>query len=61
MAQNGESRGGILYDEMDAATRVRASLQHTVICPNVTGRAKKGVTQSNRAREGLLAADDYPH
>ena len=35
--------------------KVRAGLQHAVVCPNVRGRAKERIAQSNRARAGLLA------
>ena len=33
---------------------VRAGLRHTVVCPDVTGRAKERMAQSKRARAGSL-------
>ena len=33
-----------------AAEKARAGLRHAVVCPNVTGRTKKRITQSKRAR-----------
>ena len=41
-----------------AAERARAALRHAETCPNVTGRTKKRVAQSKRARTGLLATID---
>ena len=40
------------------AEKNKAGLRHGVVCPNVTGRTKEGVTQSKRARAGLLALVD---
>ena len=40
------------------AEKTKAGLRHAVVCPNVTGRAKKGITQSKRARAGSLALVD---
>ena len=41
------------------AEKVRAGLRHTVVRPNVTGRAKdEKITQSKRARAGSLAIVD---
>ena len=39
-----------------AAERARVALRHVESCPNVTGRTKERVTQSKRARIGLLEA-----
>ena len=41
-----------------AADNFRAGLRPAVVCPNVTGRAEKRVTQSKRVRAGLLAIID---
>ena len=41
-----------------AAEKTKARLRHTVVCPNVTGRTKKRITQSKRARAGTLALVD---
>ena len=41
-----------------AAEKVRAGLMHTVVCPNVTGRTKERIAQSNRARFRSLAIVD---
>ena len=41
-----------------AAEKAKAGLWHAVVCPNVTGRTKKRVTQSKRARAGSLALVD---
>ena len=40
------------------AEKARAGLRHTEVCPNVTGRTKKRLAQSNRARAGSLAIVD---
>ena len=37
------------------AEKVRASLRHAVVCPNVTRRVKDRMTQSKRVRAGSLA------
>ena len=37
-----------------AAEKVRARRQHAVVCPNVTGRTKKRIARSMRARAGSL-------
>ena len=42
----------------NAAEKARAGLRHTVVCPNVTGRTKERIAQSNRARAGSLALVD---
>ena len=41
-----------------AAEKARAVLQHTLVCPNVTERAKERIAQSKRARAGSLAIID---
>ena len=38
-----------------AAENTKAGLRHPVVCPNVTGRTKKRIAQSKRARAGSLA------
>ena len=38
--------------------KVRAGLRHAVVCPNVTGRTKERIAQSERARAGSLAVVD---
>ena len=40
----GGTRGGTKWI---AAAKARAGLRHAVICPNVTGRPKEGIAQSN--------------
>ena len=62
MAQDGGTRGETLRGEMDCC---RESQGWTTTCstiyPNVTGRTKERITQSKRARAGLLAIVDWPH
>ena len=41
-----------------AAEKGRARLRYAVVCPNVTGRTKKSMAQSKRARAGLLTIVD---
>ena len=36
----------------------KAGLRHAVVCPDVTGRTKKRIVQSKRARAGSLAFVD---
>ena len=36
------------------AEKTKAGLWHAVVCPNVTGRTKKRIAQSKRARAGSL-------
>ena len=38
--------------------KAKAGLRHEVVCPNVTGRTKKRIAQSKRARAGSLALVD---
>ena len=38
-----------------AAEKAKAGLRHAVVCPNVTGRTKKRIAPSKRARAGPLA------
>ena len=35
--------------------KTKARLRHAVVCPNVTGRTKKRIAQSKRARAGSFA------
>ena len=41
-----------------AAEEARAGLRHSAVCPNVTGRTKKRIAQSKRARAGSIALVD---
>ena len=41
-----------------AAKKARAGLRHAVVYPDVTGRAKERITQSNRDRAGSLTIVD---
>ena len=41
-----------------AAENNKAGLRHAVVCLNVTGRTKKKISQSKRARAGSLALVD---
>ena len=41
-----------------AAEKTWAGLRHAVVCPNVTGKTKESIVQSNRARAGSLALVD---
>ena len=43
-----------------ATEKARAGLRHAVVCQNVTGRTKKRITQSKRARAVSLAIVDQP-
>ena len=38
--------------------KIKAELRDAVVCPNVTGRTKKRIAQSKRARVGSLALVD---
>ena len=40
------------------AEKTKAGLRHAVVCPNVTGKTKKRIAQSKRARASLLALVD---
>ena len=40
------------------AEKTKAGLRHAVVCPNVTGRTKKRIAQSKRARAGSPALVD---
>ena len=50
MAQNGRTRGGTFHGKMDRCRKKQG--------PNVTGRTKDRISQSKRARAGLLAIVD---
>ena len=41
-----------------AAEKAKTGLRHAVVCPNLTGRTKKEIAQSKRARAGSLALVD---
>ena len=58
MAQNGRTRGGTFHGEMD---RCRENQGWTTACTGMlelTGRTKKRIAQSKRARAGSLALVD---
>ena len=40
------------------AEKSKAGLRHAVVCPYVTGRTKKRIAQSNRARAGSFVLVD---
>ena len=40
------------------AEKAKAGVRHAVVCLNVTGRTKKRIAQSKRARAGSLALVD---
>ena len=44
--------------EWIVAETTKAGLRHAVVCPNVTGRTKKRIAQSKRARAGSRALVD---
>ena len=48
----------IFHGEMDRCRETKAGLRHAVVCRNVTGRTKKRIAQSKRARAGSLALVD---
>ena len=58
MTQNGRTRRGTFHSEWIVAEKAKAGLRHAVVYPNVTGRTKKRIAQSNRARAGSLALVD---
>ena len=59
MAQNAGTRAEYFMAKWIAAEEARAGLRHAVVlCPNVTGRTKKRIAQSKRARGGSLAPAD---
>ena len=43
-----------------AGEKAKAGLRHAAVCPNVTGRTKKRISHSKRARVGSLALVDLP-
>ena len=54
-AEQGEER---FMAKWIAAEEARAGLRHIVVCSNVTGRTKKRIAQSKRARASSLAIVD---
>ena len=58
MVQNGRTRGGIFHGEMDRSRENQGWTTAAVVCPNVTGRTKKRISQSKRACAGSLALVD---
>ena len=53
-----ERGAGYFMAKWITAEKARAGLRHAVVCPDVTGRTKKGIAQSKRARAGSLAIVD---
>ena len=53
-----EQRAERFMAKWTATEKVRAGLQHAVVCPNVTGRTKERIAQSKRARAGSLTIVD---
>ena len=60
MAQNGRTRGGSFPGKMDVAEKTKAGLRYAVASPNTTGRTKRRISQSKRARAGSLALVNWP-
>ena len=54
MVQDGGTGGGPFHGKKDRRRELRAGLRHGVVCPNMTGRKKGRVCQSERARAGSL-------
>ena len=59
MAQNDRTRGGTFMAKWIVAEKAKAGLWHAAVCPNVTGRTKERISQSERTRAGSLALLDY--
>ena len=53
-----EQGAGHFMAKWIVAEKTEAGLRHAVVCPNVTGKTKKRITQSKRARAGSLALVD---
>ena len=53
-----EQRAEHFMAEWIVAEKSKAGLRHAVVCPNVTGKTKKRISQSKRARAGSLALVD---
>ena len=53
-----EQGAGHFIAKWIAAEEVRAGLRHTVVCTNVTGKAKERIVQSKRARADSLTLVD---
>ena len=53
-----EQEAGHFMAEWIVAEKTKAGLRHAGVCPNVTGRTKKRIAQSKRARAGSLALAD---
>ena len=51
-------QGAGRFTAKSIAAEKAAGLHHAVICPNVTGRTKKRISHSKRARAGSLAIVD---
>ena len=50
-----EQGAGHFMAKWIVAEETKAGLRHAVVCPNVTGRIKKRIAHSKRARSGSLA------
>ena len=61
LRSTGEQRAEHFMAKWIVADKTKAGLWHAVVCPNVTGRAKKRIAQSKRTRAGSLALVDYNH
>ena len=55
MAEQGVGR---FMAKLIATEKIRAEPRHAVVCPNVTGRTKKVITQSKGGRAGSLTIVD---
>ena len=53
-----EQGAGSFMVKWIVAEKAKAGLRHAVVCPNVTGRTKKRIAQSKRARAGSFALVD---
>ena len=59
MTQNTAEQGaGHFMAKWIVAEKTKAGLRHAVVCPNMTGRTKKRIAQSKRARAGSLTLVD---
>ena len=60
MAQESGRSGGTFHGERIAARNARTGLRHAIVVwPNVTGRTKEMIAQSERAHAGSFAIVDY--
>ena len=54
-----EQGAELFMAKLIVAEKTKAGLRHAVVCPNVTGKTKKRIAQSKRARAGSPALVDY--